>query len=352
MEIRIGKKVISQNSPAFIIAEAGVNHNGQLFLAKKLVKAAKEAGADAVKFQTWKTENIIVPKTKKADYQKNNTGSGDQFSMLKRLELKYHDFRILSQYAKRIGIIFLSTPDDKESLDFLVDDLKLPILKIGSSEINNHDYLKEIAAKKRPILLSTGMATLQDVILAVKIIKKVQPRVKLVIMQCTTAYPCPFQEVNLNVIFTYRKKFPSALVGFSDHTSDILAPSLAVALGAKVIEKHFTLNNNLPGPDHQASLAVKSFKEMVKSIRLTEKMMGYSDKKISFSERSNREVLQKYIVAKSALHANDKITLDKLGFKRTSQTHGLKPEAVKDILNHRLKINLKKNQIIKIRYVE
>ena len=343
------KSVFSQS--VFIVAEAGVNHNGRLDLAKHLVAAAKEAGADAVKFQTWKTEEVIVKGAKTAAYQESNTGETDQFDMVKKLELSYGDFTELKAYADSLGIIFFSTPDEEESLNFLADKLNVPFIKIGSGEITNPLYLKKIAAKGKPTILSTGMGNMAEVKEAVKAIEAVKPNPDLVILHCTSNYPCPLDEVNLGVLKTYQETFLDYVIGYSDHTMGILVPQLAVASGAKIIEKHFTLDNKMEGPDHIASLNPQDFKEMVLAIRLVEKIMGDSEKNITESEKKIKPVVQKTIVAKSDLAAGTIITESDIMEKRTSET-GLLANQYQQALGKKLKIGLKKDSAIKAENVE
>jgi len=287
----------------FIIAEAGVNHNGNINPAYKLVDKAKESGANAVKFQTFKTEKIVSRKAEMASYQKENMKSREsQFDMLKKLELSYEDFRKIKKYCDSAGIIFLSTPDDEEGLDFLVDDLKVPAIKIGSGEITNLPFLKYAARKKVPIILSTGMSNLSEVEEAVNIITQNQDSVDasifppLTLLHCTSNYPCPMEEVNLKAMLTLKEAFKLP-VGYSDHTLGIEVPIAAVALGARVIEKHFTLDKNLPGPDHKASLEPEELKMMIKAIRNIEKALGDGIKKPNKSEIEIMKVVRKTLVA-------------------------------------------------------
>ncbi len=361
--IKLGDKSIGENQPVFIIAEAGVNHNGQLDLARWLIKAAKEAGADAVKFQTWKTEELIVKGTKTAEYQMNNTGEDDQYKMLKGLELSYDEFRQLKIYADGLEIMFLSTPDEEESLDFLTDELNLPIIKIGSSELTNYLYLRKIAAKMKPMIISTGMGDMEEVKKAIKIIEEVNPNPELAILHCTTNYPCPLEEVNLNVIKTYGRIFSNYIIGYSDHTAGINVPLLAVALGAKIIEKHFTLDNNMEGPDHKASLDPTDFRLMVNNIREVERdcvklkiilsgsgaeiILGSHEKKSTVSEKKMKTVVQKKIVAKNDIPAGGVIAENNITAKRTSQT-GLTPDKYKIFLGKIAVFNIKKDQTINL----
>ncbi|MEK7376216.1 MAG: N-acetylneuraminate synthase family protein, partial [Candidatus Margulisiibacteriota bacterium] len=256
----------------FIIAEAGVNHNGSVKLALKLVDAAKEAGADAVKFQTFITEKCISKNTVLAGYQKRNAGAKkSQYEMAKELELPLESFKIIKDRCSKKGIIFLSTPDEEESLDYLCG-LRMPIIKIGSGDSNNIPLIAYAAKKKRPVILSTGMCDLKDVAEAVKAVKAAGNN-EIALMHCTTEYPAPFSELNLKAMATLAKKF-GLPVGYSDHTAGIEASIAAVAMGAKIIEKHFTLDKNMKGPDHKASLSADELKQLVKAVRNIELSVG------------------------------------------------------------------------------
>lgn len=298
----------------YIIAEAGVNHNGQLDLALKLCDAAKEAGVDAVKFQTWKTENIVTAQARQAAYQTENTGVEEsQYDMLKKLELSYDHFRYIQDYCKKIGIDFLSTPDEEESLEFLVN-LGLPLIKVGSGEVTNIPYLREIGSRKKPVILSTGMSNLAQVATAYDILLKAgAPSVAL--LHCTTNYPCPVGEVNLKAMCTLRDAF-KCQVGYSDHTMGLEVPVAAVALGAEIIEKHFTLDRNMEGPDHNASLEPAELKSMVQQIRNIEAALGDGIKRPNKSESENAKVVQKSILAKRPIKKGEVLTEDNLVAKR------------------------------------
>ena len=279
----------------YIIAEAGVNHNGDIHIAKKLADEAKQAGADCIKFQTFKAENLVSSSAKKADYQISNTGNNEsQYRMLKKLELSYDEFSELKQYCELIGIEFLSTPFDFNSIDFLNDLVK--IWKIPSGEITNLPYLIKIAKTGKPVILSTGMSTLEEVKESYKILSINGAR-EISLLHCTTEYPAPYSEVNLRVLETLREKF-NCPVGYSDHTKGIEVSIAAVALGATIIEKHFTLDNNMEGPDHKASLEPQELTQMVQSIRNVEKSLGSKDKIPSTSEFKNLPIARKSIVAK------------------------------------------------------
>ena len=300
----------------YIIAEAGVNHNGQLDLALKLCDVAKTAGVDCVKFQTWKTENICTKSAAMAAYQKENihTETDSQFEMLTHLELSYKHFEFIKQYCEKIGIDFLSTPDEEESLAFIMDGLKLPLVKIGSGEVTNIPYLRKIASYGKPIILSTGMSNLAQVAFAYDtLIKAGAPSVSL--LHCTTNYPCPYDEVNLKSMLTLKDSF-KCKVGYSDHTIGIEIPIAAVAMGAEIIEKHFTLDRKMDGPDHKASLEPAELKRMVDSIRNIEVALGDGIKKPNKSEEANAKVVQKSILAKRPIKQGEVITEDMITVKR------------------------------------
>lgn len=261
------------SQPTIIIAEAGVNHNGDIELAKKLIEEAAKAGADYVKFQTWITEDIVDINAPKADYQKINDGEqASQYEMLKKLELSFEDFRKLKAHCELCNIKFLSTPDDYKSLDFLVDDLKIPLIKIGSGEINNIPYLRRVGMKKCEVILSTGMASIGEVEKAYFTLLE-NGATTVALLHCTSNYPAPYESVNLKAMLTLQTAF-NTTIGYSDHTLGNEISLAAVALGAKIIEKHFTLDTNLPGPDHKASITGLELKNLVMQIRNVEKAMA------------------------------------------------------------------------------
>lgn len=298
----------------YIIAEAGVNHNGSVETAKKLCLAAKEAGADAVKFQTWVTEKIITKTVRQAEYQSQNTGSEkSQFDMLKELELSYDNFREIKSYCDEIGICFASTADEPDSLDFLVE-LGIPFIKIGSGDIGNLPFLRYIGSKKMPVILSTGMSTLADVDASINALRQ-GGAVDISLLHCTTSYPCPYDMVNLNAMDTLRKAF-GVEVGYSDHTMGIEVPIAAAARNATIIEKHFTLDRSMEGPDHPASTEPEDFKRMVDSIRNIEKALGSGNKQPTEEERKISQVVLKRIVAKRFIPEGKIIDEDDLIVKR------------------------------------
>lgn len=340
-KIKIGNKLIGEKEPCFIIAEAGVNHNGNFDLAKKLINVAKKAGVDAVKFQTFKSEEIVTLDASQAKYQVENTGKREsQYTMLKRLELSYSNFRELKEYCDKEKIIFLSTPHScKEDVD-LVAELS-PAIKIGSGDLTNLSILKYIAGKNLPIILSTGMGNLEEIKEAVDVILSFNQ--ELILLHCTTNYPTPFNQVNLKAMLTMAKEF-NLPVGYSDHTEGINVSLAAVALGARVIEKHFTLDKNLPGPDHKASLEPKELEEMVKAIRNTERALGNGIKGPTRSEKKVRRVVRKSVIAKVNIPEGTKITKNMLIIKRPGT--GIKPKYVSKVIGRRAEKNIKKDELI------
>ena len=301
----------------YIIAEAGVNHNGELDLAYKLCDYAKESGVDAIKFQTWKTENIVTQSAELSAYQEVNIGGivDSQFEMLKQLELSYGDFLAIKDYCNSIDLEFLSTPDDEESLDFLVS-LNLPFIKIGSGEITNIPYLRKIGQKNQDVILSTGMSYLADVERAYNVLKESGAN-NITILHCTTNYPCKMDEVNLKAMQTLGEAFKCD-VGYSDHTMGIEVPIAAVAMGARIIEKHFTLDRNMEGPDHLSSLNPFELKEMVIAIRNVEKALGNGIKSPNVSEIENSKIVLKRIVARQPINKGDILSEANVTVKRSS----------------------------------
>ena len=306
-----------ENKRCFIIAEAGVNHNGDIGLAYKLIDAAKEAGVDCIKFQTFKTEKVISKNTEMASYQKENLQNKDtQYEMVKKLELSYENFKDLKNYCQKVGIQFLSTPDEEESLDFLVDKLNMEIIKVGSGELTNYPYLKKIALKNKEIIISTGMSNLSEIERALECIRKYNNK-EIIALHCTTNYPCPMEEVNLLAMNTIKEAF-KIKVGYSDHTLGIEVPIAAVALGAEVIEKHFTLDKNMEGPDHRASLDPTELKLMVKSIRNIEKALGDGVKKPNKSEELIKKVVRRRVIIARDLEKGHILTEEDLEYKRAN----------------------------------
>jgi len=305
----------------YIIAEAGVNHNGSLKIAKKLVDKAKEAGADCIKFQTFVAANLTSKYAGKAEYQKQHTDAREsQLEMLKKLELSFDEFVELNEYCRKKGIEFLSTPFDFESIDFL-NSLDMGKWKIPSGEITNLPYLIKIARLGKPIILSTGMSTIDEVKAAVSVLRQ-NGSGQITILHCTTEYPASFSDVNLKAINTIRLEF-EVPVGYSDHTNGIEIPIAAVSMGAEVIEKHFTLDRNMEGPDHKASLEPKELKRMVTAIRNVEAAMGTGEKKPVESELINMSVGRKSIVAKTRISKGELFSEENLTVKRPG--NGISP---------------------------
>ena len=301
----------------FVIAEAGVNHNGDINIAKKLCSAAKDAGADAVKFQTWQTEKIITKSVAQAEYQLNNTGCREsQYDMLKRLELSYDEFKEIKRYCDEIGIQFCSTADEIDSLNFLVS-IGIPFIKVGSGEVGNVSYLREIGSKNMPVIFSTGMSSLADVEQSLNALKTGGAK-DITLLHCTTSYPCCYENVNLLAMDTLRNAFHLP-VGYSDHTIGTEVSVAAVARGAVVVEKHFTLNRKLEGPDHLASTEPEEFKRMVEEIRHIEKALGNGIKQPSLNEVKISEVVLKRIVAKRDIVCGKRIGIEDICVKRNNQ---------------------------------
>ena len=326
-------------SKVFIIAEAGVNHNGSLALAKQMVDKAVWAGVDCIKFQTFKSESLVNKTAKKAEYQISNTGNNDsQFNMLKKLELSYNDFTELKRYCEEKGIMFLSTPFDLESIDFLAN-LGMKIFKIPSGEITNLPYLREINTYKKDVILSTGMATLEEIQDALNVLKDC----KVSLLHCTTEYPCPYDSVNMRAMLTMGKKFNLPL-GYSDHTQGIEIPIMAVSMGAEIIEKHFTLDKNMEGPDHKASLEPNELKTMTDSIRNVENAFGNGIKQPQESEKKNIQIARKSIVAKCNIKKGDIFTEKNLTCKRPGT--GISPMMWDKILGQTAEKDYKEDELI------
>lgn len=307
-----------------IIAEAGVNHNGSLDIAKKLIDKAVEAGVDIIKFQTFKSEKLVSKAARQAEYQQRNIGKKDegQLAMLKKLELSETDHEELIAYCREKGIRFFSTAFDMDSIEYL-HSLNLDLWKIPSGEVTNYPYLRKIAQYHEPVILSTGMCELSDIDAAVRVlvefgVKKEQ----ITILHCNTEYPTPYEDVNLRAMLEIRDRF-GVNVGYSDHTNGIEVPVAAVAMGATVIEKHFTLDKNMEGPDHKASLEPDELKAMVRAIRNIEKSLGSGHKSISESEKKNIEIARKSIVAACPIKKGEMFTEDNLTVKRPG--NGISP---------------------------
>ena len=338
-KIFVNGREISDNSPVYIIAEAGVNHLGDMRIAKKMVDVALAARADAIKFQSFKTENLILKNIEKAPYQKETTNPAEsQYEMLKKLEVSKKFTEELMKYCKLQGITFLSTPFDEASLRAL----HLPAYKISSTDITNLLFLRKVAKKRRPIILSTGMSNMCEIELA---LEEIIPFNKdVIILHCTSNYPIQDSEVNLSALNTLKNKF-DILVGFPDHSLGIGAGAYAVPMGAKVIEKHFTLNKDFDGPDHTASLSPEELIKFVEEIRKVETYLGQPIKMPTFSELNTKKSLQKYFVARINIQSNEIFTESNIIAKRTGG-EGLSPIYYKNVLGKRAKKSFKKDEII------
>ena len=326
-----------------IIAEAGVNHNGSLEIAKQLVRTAKECGADIVKFQTAKLDSLVSKFAEMADYQKANTGKVEsQKEMLSKLLLTFDEFTELVEYCKEVGIMFLSTPFDIESIHFLNDMQE--IWKIPSGEITNYPYLVEIAKTGKKIILSTGMSEMDEIRAAVELLKE-NGASDISILHCTTEYPAPLNEVNLNVMSSLKKEF-DCKVGYSDHTKGIEVSLAAVAKGADVIEKHFTLDRNMEGPDHKASLEPDELKALVEGIRNIELAKGSFEKVPTESELKNRSVARKSIVAARNISAGEVFTEENLTTKRPG--NGISPMKWNEVIGTTAKRDFMEDELIEV----
>ena len=325
-----------------IIAEAGVNHNGSVKLAKQMIEEAARAGADYIKFQTFKPEKLVSKYAQKADYQKKTTGNNEsQLQMLEKLALSYDDFVELKRYCEQSGIGFLSTPFDEDSIRFL-DSLDMDFWKIPSGEITNYPYLVQIAQTGRDIVLSTGMCEMDEIADAMKVLEE-SGAGNISLLHCNTEYPTPYEDVNLLAMKQMRTAFKKQ-VGYSDHTVGIEVPIAAVALGAEIIEKHFTLDKNMEGPDHKASLEPLELSQMICSIRHIEKSLGDGNKKRTASEQHNIAAARKSIVAKCAILKGDIFTEANLTVKRPG--NGISPMRWKELIGTRAERDYLEDELI------
>ena len=343
---KIGDRYVGPDSPVFIIAEAGVNHNGDTSIAKKLIDVAKDSGADAIKFQSFIAEELAIPELKKAPYQDKGDAE-TQLEMLQKLELSEADVRELQDYCKEKGILFLSTPFDFKSADRL-EKQGVAAYKISSGDLNNYPFLSYVAKKGKPMILSTGMSNWGEIEKAIDSIVG-EGNKTLVLLQCTTDYPAKFEDINLNAMISMRERF-DFLIGFSDHTPGIEASIAAAALGAKVIEKHFTLDRELPGPDHKASLSPDELRRLISSIRHVEAALGSPEKKASQSEKTIMAVVRKKIVASSNIPVGTILSMDTIALKRSE--NGLDPEHLGKLLGKKTKRNINSNEAISLADVE
>lgn len=342
--VQIGEDLIGQGRSCFIIAEAGVNHNGDMDLAHRLIDRAAEAGANAVKFQSFVAEKLVTSAAKKADYQVETTGKPDnsQYEMLKALELTPEQQAELKAHCEEAGITYLCTPYEKASADML-DRMSVAAFKIASTDTTNIPFLRYLADKGRPVILSTGMSTLGEVEQAINTLRSGGLEGKIVLLHCLSEYPAPIDEVNLRAILTMQQAFRCP-VGFSDHTPGIGASPWAVAIGACVVEKHFTLDRSLPGPDHRASLEPEELVNLVQTIRDVEVALGDGIKRPMPSELSNKVRLRKSLVALRDIRAGDKISAEDLTCKRPG--NGLPPSCLDRVVGKRAASDLPENSLL------
>ena len=344
IKLNFGKKISNKDS-CFIIAEAGVNHNGSLSLGKKLIDIAVEAGADAVKFQTFTADEIILKHAPKAKYHIETTGSNKDLSwhkLLKSQEISFEMHKKLISYCKKKKIIFISTPYDKKSAD-LLEKLNVEIYKIASTDTNNYQLIEHIAKKGKPVILSTAMSDTKEVFQAYKILKKYL-KDQFAIMQCTGSYPAPLSDANLNVIEQYKNQF-KCLVGYSDHVMGDKAAIAASALGISCYEKHITTNKKLSGPDHRASMEKDEFINLVKTIKDIKTCLGTGKKIVMECEKQNIKKLRKYIVSNKIIKKGDKLTQDSITSKRTGGI-GISTSFYKKVLNKKALKNISINKPI------
>lgn len=328
MKIKIDDKYVGDGFPTFIIAEGGLNHNGDVDIGKELIKEAKKCGADAIKFQSYHTEEFI---SKKSEY----------YELFKNLELSEEEFHELEKYAEKIGIIFISTPLDLKYVDIL-NKMDVSAFKVASGDLTFYPLLEEIAKTKKPIILSTGMSNVGEIWNAINVLENNGCN-DIILLHCISAYPTPYEEVNLNAIKTLKNIFNTP-VGYSDHTLGIIATVASVALGANVIEKHFTLDKNMEGPDHALSADPEEFKKMVDEIRLIEKMLGTGEKMPTPSEKGIISEARRSIVANRDIKKDEYLTLNNITFKRPAK--GIETRFLNIILNKKIKNNKKEDELI------
>ncbi|BDQ36592.1 N,N'-diacetyllegionaminic acid synthase [Pseudodesulfovibrio nedwellii] len=338
---------MNRNS-VFIIAEAGVNHNGDMDLARRLIEVAAKAGADAVKFQTFRAKEIVTTLAQKANYQKETSGAKEsQFAMLKKLELDTRAHENLIAHAQKNNIEFLSTPFDAESLDMLLE-LGIATIKIPSGEITNLPYLRRVGNKGVPIVMSTGMTTLEEVKAAVTVLMETGASAKdITLLHCNTQYPTPLEDANLKAMDTLALTFPECAIGYSDHTPGIACPIAATAMGASLIEKHFTLDKTMEGPDHAASINPEELTAMVSGIRDIEKALGDGTKQPSVSEKENINIARRFLVAAAPIMAGEPFTKANVVAKRTGQG-GISPMRWDEIMQKSASRNFHTGEIIEL----
>ncbi len=347
--VQIGNHMIGPGNSCFIIAEAGVNHNGDIKLAHQLIDTAIKAGANAVKFQSFITEELVTAKTLKAEYQiKTTGGNSGQYQMLKSLEMSAGNHAELKDHCDQTCIFYLCTPYDNISVDML-DKIDISAFKIAATDTTNIPFLRYIASKGRPVILSTGMSDLGQVECAVTLLNNSGLKDKIVILQCTSEYPVPIDEINLRAITTMQHAF-GCPVGFSDHTEGSDAGPWSVAIGSCVVEKHFTLDRNMAGPDHRASLEPDEFSDMVKKIRQIERSLGDGLKRIMPSEQKNKLLMQKSLVARKTIKAGEAITPDSLTCKRPGT--GLSPAFYDQVVGKKTDRDIEENEMLTLSSIE
>lgn len=344
MKIKIGNRFVGEGEPVYIIAEAGVNHNGSLEMARKMVEVAKESGADAVKYQTFKTENIILRNAPKSTYHIETTGNDQSwFDLLKTQELSREMHIDLIEHCRRVGITFLSTPYDEESAD-LLDELDVPAYKVASTDSNNIPFLRYLARKRRPMIVSTAMCEMVEVRDSVAAIHDEGLR-GLVVMHCTGNYPAQIENANLRAMVTMRKEL-GVLMGYSDHIPENVNGIAAVALGAVAYEKHFTLDKNLPGPDHRASLTPAELTELVQLLRRTELALGSDQKRRLPSEMENSQKLRKSVVSRTAIKKGQTLTAEMLAIKRPGT--GFAPGKLYSLIGKRVARDIPTDSVLSV----
>jgi N,N'-diacetyllegionaminate synthase len=346
--INIGHKQVGPGHPAFIIAEAGVNHNGDLEMARQLVEVAAAAGADAVKFQTFRAEAVASPNAPKAQYQLEATDRSEtQLEMLRRLELSPQAHREIKEHCQKNGIIFLSTPFDEEAAD-LLEELDVPAFKISSGDVTNLPLLEHVARKGKPVILSTGMSDIEEVSQAVQTIREAGCK-DLVLLQCVSNYPANPADVNLRAMHTMAMEF-SVPVGYSDHTEGIEAVLAAVAVGACIVEKHFTLNRNLPGPDHKASLEPGELASMIAAIRKVEAALGDGRKVRAAGEADTARAARRSLTAARDISAGTLLTRGMIAVQRPGT--GLSPAMLSSLVGRRVRVDVPAGSLFRLEMLD
>tara|TARA_Y100001968_G_C19450968_1_gene768576 strand:+ start:4144 stop:5193 length:1050 start_codon:yes stop_codon:yes gene_type:complete len=345
--IKLNNILIGENNPTFIIAEIGINHQGDINIAKELIKKAKEAGADAVKFQKRTVTRILTKEGLKAPYENPNSFGKTYGEHKIALELSEDDYKILFDFSNNLGVLFSASGWDEESIDFL-DKLGVSFFKMASADLTNFPLLEHTAKKNKPMILSTGMADMSIVKNAYELVKKINNNIA--ILQCTSTYPAKFNEIHLNVIKTYKKEFPEAIIGYSGHELGIAIPTVSVALGARIIERHFTLDRTMKGGDHAASLEPTGFQKMVRDIRHIEDALGSSEKKIQESEKPIFKKLGKSLVTINHIPSGTIIQRDMITTKGPGT--GISPMKINDILGKKTIIDINEDTIIEESFIQ